>query len=450
MAIAPKIKHVDPRPNGVLRFRRRFPKDVAKALGQQFFQVHIRNTSGVAFAREYDAILREFDRMVTNARDDMTRQGTDNRTAQQKWHDALMKAEGLREGITGLDNATEAEVGELIAQSLPEKPDPLLNKALAYPSAPLPEMTLGDAFKMYWHDMAIAKASKKRQNDLKRVERRLRDALGDIDKLPLQSLSKTSHRRQYRDFYINYRKRDGEPMDGESMQRETNIVVSVLNHVRKNTDELFSNDVFSGIPWPEPDKAKMDKRPSLPDEIVDAVTKSLQEDAKNPVLQHVWALIVSTGARVSEFASMLMDDVKLDDPIPHVFIRPNAAKKKRKTTTSIRQVPLTEKSQAAMRELLRLSEGHDAILPSYVHETGNTNLSGAIMNHVKKFRGDNTDLVAYGLRHRVTDKMRDAGAPEGVRRGYTGHAMQEVAENTYGGREARLREFVKWAEKAGL
>ncbi len=35
MAIAPKIKHVDQRPNGVLRFRRRFPKDVAEHLGQQ-------------------------------------------------------------------------------------------------------------------------------------------------------------------------------------------------------------------------------------------------------------------------------------------------------------------------------------------------------------------------------------------------------------------------------
>ncbi|MDW3221311.1 MAG: tyrosine-type recombinase/integrase [Paracoccaceae bacterium] len=394
--------------------------------------------------------MKEFDRLVRQARRDMGRAGSDNRTSQDKWHEALFTAAGLKAGVSGLEDATEAEIGELTAQSLPEEPDPLLKKALAYPSAPLPEMTLGDAFKMYWHDMEIVKASNKRQNDLKRVKRRLREALGDIDKLPLQSLSKTSHRRQYRDSYINYRKRDGEPKDGESMQGETNIVVSVLNQVRKNTDEMFSNDVFSGLPWPEPDQAKMDKRPSLPDEIVDAMTKSRQEEAKNPVLRHVWALSVSTGALVSEFASMLRDNVKLDDPVPHVFIRPNAAKKNRKTKTSVRQVPLTNRAQAAMRELLRLSEGYDAILPRYVHETGNTNLSAAIMNHVKKFRGDNTDLVAYGLRHWVSDKMRDVGAPESVRRGYTGHAMQEIAENTYGGREARLREFAGWAEKAGL
>lgn len=130
-------------------------------------------------------------------------------------------------------------------------------------------------------------------------------------------------------------------MDGESMQRETNIVVSVLNHARKNTDELFSNDVFSGIEWPSSDEAEIDKKLPLPDDIVDAVTKSVQEDAKIPELQHVWALMVSTGARVSEFAFIVKDDVKLDDPVPHIFIRPNDAKKKRKTKTSIRQVPLT-------------------------------------------------------------------------------------------------------------
>lgn len=36
MALRTKIKHVDQRANGVLRFRRRFPKDVAEALGEGF------------------------------------------------------------------------------------------------------------------------------------------------------------------------------------------------------------------------------------------------------------------------------------------------------------------------------------------------------------------------------------------------------------------------------
>ncbi|MDV7142015.1 hypothetical protein R3X27_04895 [Tropicimonas sp. TH_r6] len=59
-----KIKHVDQRPNGVLRFRRRFPKDVTEATGQEFLQVHLKNRSGIAFQREYESVLREFDKIV--------------------------------------------------------------------------------------------------------------------------------------------------------------------------------------------------------------------------------------------------------------------------------------------------------------------------------------------------------------------------------------------------
>ena len=48
MALSTKIKHVDKRPNGVLRFRRRFPKDVVEVLGEPALQVHIKNREGLA------------------------------------------------------------------------------------------------------------------------------------------------------------------------------------------------------------------------------------------------------------------------------------------------------------------------------------------------------------------------------------------------------------------
>ena len=55
MAFMMKIQHVDQLKNGVLRFLRKFPKDVAEALNQPTLQVHIRNREGLAFRREYDA-----------------------------------------------------------------------------------------------------------------------------------------------------------------------------------------------------------------------------------------------------------------------------------------------------------------------------------------------------------------------------------------------------------
>ena len=68
MALQRKLKHIDERPNGVLRFRRRFPKDVAEFLKQPTLQIHIRNTSGIAFHHKYHAIMREFDSIVSKTR----------------------------------------------------------------------------------------------------------------------------------------------------------------------------------------------------------------------------------------------------------------------------------------------------------------------------------------------------------------------------------------------
>ena len=102
MALSTKIKHVDKRPNGVLRFRRRFPKDVAKAIGEPALQVHIKNRSGLAFHREYDAIMRGFEALVSETRDRLT--GNDRRSSIQRWHEALLKREQLVNETTGLED----------------------------------------------------------------------------------------------------------------------------------------------------------------------------------------------------------------------------------------------------------------------------------------------------------------------------------------------------------
>jgi len=64
MALHTKIKHIDTLPNGVLRFRSKFPQDFAEALDKPALQVHIKNREGIAFHREYQAILQEHERIV--------------------------------------------------------------------------------------------------------------------------------------------------------------------------------------------------------------------------------------------------------------------------------------------------------------------------------------------------------------------------------------------------
>lgn len=98
-------------PNRVLRFRRRFPKDVAEALGEPALQVHIENREGLAFYREYQAIMQEFDRMVSEVRSRIA--GNDTRSPIERWHEALLKREELVSETIGLEDYPEFAAREI-------------------------------------------------------------------------------------------------------------------------------------------------------------------------------------------------------------------------------------------------------------------------------------------------------------------------------------------------
>lgn len=89
MALHTKIHHIDSLPNGVLRFRRKFPEDVVEVIGRKYLQVHLKNRKGVAFHREYQAILNEHERIVREARERLG--GVDTRSTTERWHEALLK-----------------------------------------------------------------------------------------------------------------------------------------------------------------------------------------------------------------------------------------------------------------------------------------------------------------------------------------------------------------------
>ncbi|GAB5512188.1 MAG: hypothetical protein Rhims3KO_35890 [Hyphomicrobiales bacterium] len=45
----------------------------------------------------------------------MGRAGADNETGQETWHEALLTVAGLKAGVSGLEDATAAEIGEFFA-----------------------------------------------------------------------------------------------------------------------------------------------------------------------------------------------------------------------------------------------------------------------------------------------------------------------------------------------
>jgi len=441
MALSTKIKHVDKRPNGVLRFRRRFPKDVAEALGEPALQVHIKNREGLAFHREYQAIMQGFDRMVSEVRSRIA--GNDTRSPIERWHEALIKREELVSETIGLEDDPEFAARE-IARGLSKQPntDPMLLKALVSPDADAPKLSLQDAKNMYARDKRMPDNELVR---LERITRRLEEALGPLDKVTLEGLRR-DHGRRYMDLMLKTTKSDGQPLSVATCSKESKIIAAMVNHALREGD-IDTRNPFIGLPWPKDTGPKVNKKLPLPSALIESVEERLN-DGRTKELPVMWRLLKGTGMRLGEVAGLCHEDIVLDAETPHILVRPNAIRDL-KTASSNRSVPLTGDTLTAAEEALVGVGSGEPVFIRYARDRGADAASAALMKAIRANTKDRR-LTVHGLRHRVSDQLRDAGAPVEVRHGFLGHSSTAIAESTYGSPRARLIEFAKWAERAGL
>ncbi|MDK3075242.1 hypothetical protein QO034_19320 [Sedimentitalea sp. JM2-8] len=143
MAVVVKLKHIDELSGGRKRFRRRWPKDVGKALGEAFMQRPMVAREGAALVAEREALLSEFDATVAKHR--RSQEERDRMTPRQLWGEMQGEAERLTRGIVGdVEGALDA-----LAEEAQRNEDPLLYQAIMSPKAEKPAPTLADAFDRY-------------------------------------------------------------------------------------------------------------------------------------------------------------------------------------------------------------------------------------------------------------------------------------------------------------
>lgn len=412
MALSTIIKHVDQRPNGVLRFRRRFPKDVAESLGQIALQVHIRNREGLAFHREYQAILQGFDRLVSETRQKLD--GRDTRSPIERWHASLLKREGLIAETSGLENDPEfAARGIAKGLSKHTNTDPLLVKALLNPDAEAPNLTLQDAKNMYARDKRMPDKEVVR---LDRITRRLEEALGPLDSLTLESLRR-DHGRRYMDLMLSSTKSDGQPLSVATCTKESKIVAAMVNHAMREGD-IEAKNPFIGLPWPKDTGPKVNKKLPLPDDLIERIEGRLNA-GRTEELPVIWQLLKGTGMRLGEVVGLAHNDLVLDAETPHILVRPNFIRDL-KTASSNRSVPLTGASLVAAQRAIEGLQSGQPIFPRYARDRGADAASAVLMKAVRAETIDKR-LTVHGLRHRVSDNLREAGAPVEVRHGLRAH-----------------------------
>ena len=139
----------------------------------------------------------------------------------------------------------------------------------------------------------------------------------------------------------------------------------------------------------------------------------------HPIPSRLAALIqLNTGMRISEPVLARLDDLVLDNDIPHLWVRKNSLTD-RKTQASIRCVPLLGVSLLAAKELHRraVKQNSEWLIPQYASEIGNTSCAATLnkcMSHLN-FR-------THMFRHAFIDRLKACGdVPVPIAEAITGH-----------------------------
>jgi integrase len=125
------------------------------------------------------------------------------------------------------------------------------------------------------------------------------------------------------------------------------------------------------------------------------------------------ALVSDTGLRLAEAAGLSKDDIKLNDPVPHLVVQEHPWRRL-KTTGSNRQIPLVGEALWAARRVQERVEDGSFAFPRY-NKGGQTNANSASasLNKWLKARATSNGTM-HSFRHCMRDRLRAVECPSDI------------------------------------
>jgi integrase len=148
--------------------------------------------------------------------------------------------------------------------------------------------------------------------------------------------------------------------------------------------------------------------------------------------------------RLSEAAGLSKDDIKLNESIPYVDIKPHPWRSL-KTKSSIRKVPLVGASLWSARRILESDNNGPFAFPLYTNENmTNSNSGSAALNKWLRNRLGEGNVI-HGFRHSMRDRLRAVECPSDLIDQIGGWSRGSIGEGYGKGYDLDIK--WRWIEK---
>jgi len=230
------------------------------------------------------------------------------------------------------------------------------------------------------------------------AERNIQSVIDVLGDRPLDEYS-FSDAAMYRDYLLK------RGLNTASVKRNFSTIRSIIN-LTIQEHGLDCRNAFSKVYLPELDDVKQRKPIPI------ASIRQIQKDCVSYDDEARWlvSLISDTGMRLSEAAGLHVDDIKLDDDVPHIDLKPHPWRRL-KTKVSQRQIPLVGASLWAAQRIKADTNNSPYAFSRYTSSKGtNANSASAALNKWLKSRVPE-GCVVHSFRHSLRDRLRAVQCP---------------------------------------
>lgn len=301
-----------------------------------------------------------------------------------------------------------------------------------------PRVTITDAFEVYKDKLCLeqleTKSLAQRKNWANPKNRAVENFIALVGNNPLADITRDMALEFY-DWWadrINPEDEGVKPLSGSAGNRDVGNMRTLFDRYFRYVGEEDRRNPFRNLSFPEGQARKILPFPTgwIEKQIlnIDAF-EGLNDQAK-----HIYLCRVETGARASEIANILEEDIHLNANVPHISIEPKLDREI-KTKASKRIIPLCGVSLEAFR---RFPAGFDR------YRDNGDSLSAALGKHFRKKKlFPSPDHRVNSIRHSFEKRMLEAGLDYGLRCDLMGHSNDRPAYGDGGSLAFRLAELQK-------